>query len=254
MILELNPTADSLSGYRAMTHVDATPSQGYLLCSIERTGSTLLARALKGTDLAGRPREYFNPVEQARPWMREILGESTTVTGLRKILTAATTSNGWFGTKMHWGHLRYLGLSVEGCWTEERRTELYDLLRLRSPSPLPRAAALDLLWSQSVDGHSLTSAYGLLRSHLPDLRVIWLRRANMVARAVSFYRARRTGVWFRHMTAPAATAADVAEEMDLAEIHLLNCLGQFQEESWQRFFHEHALAPHCVTYGAGGGL
>jgi LPS sulfotransferase NodH len=218
------------------------------LCCIERTGSNLLTRALEATGLAGRPAEYFNPVEQQRPRMRQILGECTVVTGLRKILTAGTTSNGWFGAKIHWGHLRYLGLSVDGEWTEARRTELHDLLRSQAPDLLAREAAVRLLWSRFAQAHSLRSAYELLQSHLPDLRVIWLRRTNMVARAVSLYRARRSGIWVQHITQQPASAAAPLDAADLAEIHRLNCLGHFQEESWQRFFREHALVPHCVTY------
>jgi LPS sulfotransferase NodH len=228
--------------------MDTTPSWGYLLCCIERTGSNLLARALEATGRAGRPREYFNPVEQGRPWIRQILGDCDAVTGLPRILAAGMSWEGGFGAKIHWGHLRYLGLSLTGEWTEARRTELHDLLRSQCPDWPSQAEALRILWSGFADGSSLSRGYGLLRSHVPDLQVIWLRRTNMVARAVSMYRARRTGIWVREATQQAASLAVPFEAAELTEIHRLNCLGHFQEESWQRFFQEHGLTPHCVTY------
>jgi trehalose 2-sulfotransferase len=226
----------------------ATPARSYLLCCIERTGSTLLALALQRTGLAGRPREYFNPVEQDKPWLRAILGELDVVTGLSSILRAGTTPNGWFGAKVHWGHLRYLGLSMTGEWSEARRTALADLLGSRLPELLPSAAAVELLRSQFSEQREQRRGLALLCSHLPDLRVIWLRRTNMAARAVSLYRARRTGVWFQHHTEAGSVVSKPVQDVDLAEIHILNCIGYFQEESWQRIFAAHGIVPHCVTY------
>src|ERR1700761_1577970 len=37
-------------------------------------------------------------------------------------------------------------------------------------------------------------------------------------------------------------------EVDLSEIHILYCLGKFQQESWRRFFDEYDIRPHSVFY------
>ena len=81
------------------------PSLSYLICSAERTGSTLLGNALIGTGIAGRPRSYFNRVAHYNPRMLRVLGNATDDEGyLDRVIVAATTPNGVFGAKVHWGH------------------------------------------------------------------------------------------------------------------------------------------------------
>lgn len=222
--------------------------RGYLLCSVERTGSNLLAEALAGTGVAGRPVEYFNAVEQNKPWLRQILGDSSIVEGLPKVLAAGTTPNRVFGAKVHWNHFRHLGMSVNGEWNEAQRTGPYDLLRSQLPSVLPEAQAYKLLHSQFSDLYSHATAYKLLQSKLPDLRIIWLNRYNMVARAISHFRARQSGVWYVPSSSSGSVQAAQVAEFDLAEIHILYCLGKFQQESWRRFFDKYDIRPHSVFY------
>lgn len=221
------------------------PSRGYLLCCIERTGSNLVARALSGTDLAGRPLEYFNPVEQDKAWMRDILGDSNLADGLPKILSAGTTPNGVFGAKLHWNHLRHLGMSISGHWNEEQRIAPFQALRLKLPELLPLEASLEILRSAKLRPQD--SPYALLRTWMPDLRVVWLRRRNMVARAISHFRARQTGVWHRSV-ADGPVQGEQRHEFNLADIHIYYCLGFFQEELWERLFQEHGISPLPVVY------
>jgi LPS sulfotransferase NodH len=223
------------------------PSRGYLLCCIERTGSNLLTQALTGTGMAGRPLEYFNPAEQETPWMREILGASPMVEGLPKILCAGTTPNGLFGAKIHWGHFRHLGMSINREWNDSQRGALYELLRSRLPELLSEAVTSELLQSQFSTLPALATAYALLRSKMPDLRIIWLKRQNMVTRAISLVRARQTGIWFQSVS-KSAPPARKSPDFDFAEIHHFYCLGRFQEKSWQQFFQKHEISPHCVAY------
>jgi LPS sulfotransferase NodH len=224
------------------------PSRGYLLCSVERTGSNLLAESLSGTGVAGRPVEYFNVVEQDSAWMRKILEDSGLADGIPKVLSAGATPNGVFGAKVHWNHLRYLGMSINGEWNKPQRTTPYELLRSLLPKVLTEAAAHELLESRFSDLRPQTTAYTLLRSFLPDLRIIWLKRENMAARAISHFRARQTGVWYLPASKPETGPLKPVPESDIGEIHNLYCLGGFQQASWQRFFEEQELSPHCVSY------
>jgi LPS sulfotransferase NodH len=233
------------------------PSRGYLLCCVERTGSTLLANALTGTGVAGRPLEYFNPFEREKTWMRDILGDSTLVDGFSKVLVAGTTPNGLFGVKVHSIHFKHLGMRVDGTWNDSHRAMLrggltggpmHQLLRSRLPNLLPQAAAYELLWSRFSNLRSHATAFAFLRSRLPDLRVIWLRRKNMVARAVSDFRARKTGIWYQPLSKGDAAPVEHVDEFDLAEIHNLYCVGGFHQELLQQFFREQAISPHCVVY------
>ena len=224
------------------------PSRGYLLCCLERTGSSLLAEALAGTGIAGRPLEYFNPVEQDQPWMRDIYGASGQVDKLVQVLIAGSTANGIFGAKVHWPHLRYLGMQIRGEWSEAKRTKMYELLRSTTPGLIPPEAAASLLRAHFSDLRPQGAAYALLRSHLPDLRFIWLKRRNLVARAISIYRARLTNVWSRRADEPGPAPAEQTPEFDLTEIHNLYCIGAFQDETWQQFFEQHEISPLPVFY------
>jgi LPS sulfotransferase NodH len=223
------------------------PSRGYLLCCIERTGSSFLAQTLANTGVAGRPREYFNPAEQDKKFMRNILGEANMVDGFAKILEAGTTENGVFGVKLHWAHLRFLGMTIDGRWNEWQRMAMYDLVKSRPLESLSVETVNELLTPRFSDLRDHATAYRWLRSSLPELPVVWLKRRNMVARAVSHFRAKRTGVWGVSMADRDAAAAKVPD-FDLAEIHILNRIGSFQESLWQLFFAQQNLDPHVVIY------
>ena len=226
-----------------------TPSQGYLLCCIERTGSNLLAETLLLTGVAGRPWEYFNPVEQSKARMQEILGDLSIVDGFDKVLAAGSSPNEVFSAKVHWNHFRYLGLMVSGAWDESKRTLMYELMRSRLPELLSEAETEELLAPLFADLAPHATAYKFVSSRLPALDFIWLRRRNMVARAISLYRARRTNLWRR----PASPSDDTTQQeascaFDLSEIHIWNRIGGFQEKLWQKFFDMHQLRPHIVYY------
>jgi LPS sulfotransferase NodH len=192
--------------------------------------------------------EYLNPVEQNKPWMRDILGESTLVEGFDQVLLAGTTPNAMFGVKVHWNHFRFLGMSLSGEWNETQRTAMYDLLQSQLPRLLFKSTANELLGPRFADLRAHAAAYRFLLSRVPDLAVVWLKRENMVARAISHFRARRSGVWHQSVAHGVDPAAGRPPEFNLAEIHILYCLGAFQEAMWQRFFEQHAVTPHIVTY------
>lgn len=228
--------------------VEEMPSRGYLLCGLERTGSSLLAGALAGTGVAGRPLEYFNPGMQDKPWIRNILGDSSIIDGLHKVLIAGTTPNDVFGAKVHWTHFRYLGMQINEEFREAKRTKMYELLRSPNPELMSLESANKLLRAHFSDLRPQAAAYELLRSYLPSLRFVWLKRNNMVARAISLYRARTTYVWSRDAAQSGKAPVEQALEFDLAEIHNLYCIGVFQEETWLQFFEAHEISPLCLSY------
>jgi len=180
--------------------------------------------------------------------MRNILGDCNVVNGLPKILVAGTTPNGWFGAKAHWGHFRYLGMSLTGEWDDSQRRVLLDVLRSRLPELLPQAAANTLLRSQFPNARPLAIAYAALRSRVEDLRVIWLRRQNMVARAISDFRARKTGVWYKPLSSERGVGHKHVCEFDFGKIHSLCCLGRFQEDMWQQLFQGEGVRPLQIIY------
>lgn len=110
-----------------------TARGSYVIASVPRSGSTLLARLLWETGLVGAPKEYLNPM-QLRDWMvrtgrpRErwlyaglrgpavgaVVGRNWSAERLAQHIARVRThrtSGGWFGLKIHHHHFqRYGGL------------------------------------------------------------------------------------------------------------------------------------------------
>jgi LPS sulfotransferase NodH len=146
------------------------PSRAYFLCADARTGSSLLAGALRLTGLAGKPCEYFSEAEIDKPWLRKDelhVPDDEPFTGFRDwrdyILRAGSELNGVFGATVHWFQLK----NALATFASE-----------------PSAPAV--IGPRSLD---------ILRGFFPELRLIWLRRKNVVAQAISHYVAINTGVW-----------------------------------------------------------
>ena len=145
----------------------------YIICTAPRTGSTLLAEALKVTGRAGRPAEYFDiHAHNEQYWIRT-LGIRNDAEYIEKVVEAGTTSNGVFGLKVHFHQLRAV-----------------------------HAKLLAAAQSQKVNGPAM-SVEALLRARFGEPRYIWLMRRNKVAEAISYYRAAKTGLW-RSLSAEAA--------------------------------------------------
>jgi trehalose 2-sulfotransferase len=70
----------------------------------------------------------------------------------------------------------------------------------------------------------------------------------MVARAISHFRALRSGVWHRSASQPGSPASLAQYEFNAADIHDLYCLAGFQQECWQQLFQQHGIVPLRVVY------
>ena len=77
----------------------------YAILSVPRSGSTLMARALRQTGQAGDPHEYLNP-NAISAWST-LQGKPPSSAGayLAAIETRRTAPNGRFGIKIHYSHL-----------------------------------------------------------------------------------------------------------------------------------------------------
>lgn len=211
-----------------------------------RTGSTLLSEALTAAS-AGRVKEYFSPMLQYPNALREIIGNSNCVEQIDKILEAGTSPNGIFGAKIHWPVMRHIGLVLNGQWHPEQRFAAYRLLRAQ-PDLLPVDAACDLLRDFFSGENWRRDVHDFLNTHIPGLRYVWVRRKNMIARAISEVRALHTGQWYLPSRTDAKPTVDSAPEFDFGEIHIRHCIGIFFEAQWPRFFDEFKLDFHNVTY------
>jgi trehalose 2-sulfotransferase len=158
-------------------------SISYLVCATKRSGSTLLCELLKGTDVAGVPDEYFENLRatglarQPReyfqdPGVAHIADRLPVLTPGRPeqpgafegwfpyAIQRGTTSNGVFGSKMMWNYF------------DDFRARVAELPGL---GDLRFTGALDELF--------------------PRLRIIFVRRRDKLAQAVSLWKAVQTQEW-----------------------------------------------------------
>jgi trehalose 2-sulfotransferase len=145
---------------------DKYPGRAYFVCGDARTGSSLLAATLRGTGRAGKPFEYFSKAEIDKPWLRAELRVPdqvpfTSFPDWRDyILKAGSELGGVFAASVHFFQLPAL--------VETFRT---------------------------ADTNAGASALAVMRGFFPELRLVWLRRNNIVAQAISHPVAIATQIW-----------------------------------------------------------
>jgi LPS sulfotransferase NodH len=156
----------------------------------------------------GRPYEYFNDSQLNEPFMLKLLGLPDSTPDLPDridiIVRTATTANGVFGAATHWLDLERLLIAVG---EKQQRT-------------LP------------LDGHSP----GGLRSLLPELSYIWLRRENKVAQGISHYLAVETGRWSEPAGHPQHSSSQPHDiPFDFPAIARMVRLANYEEGEWRKF-------------------
>jgi trehalose 2-sulfotransferase len=129
----------------------------YLVLATPRSGSTLLGQGLQASRLAGDPKEFFG--HKMSFWM-ERWRTPTLPAYLARLSQARATPNGVFGAKLLYRQLLHLESLAR------REPELADL-------PLPE----------------------ILDRFFPNLHLVWVTREDKVRQAVSWFKARQTGVW-----------------------------------------------------------
>lgn len=142
------------------------PVDSYFVCGTPRTGSSLLLGLLESTGVADRPQAYFREPDEplwADRWQvpRAADGGFNYADYVRAALAAGRTGNGVFGAKLMWGTLDELVVKLGRVFPDHA----------------------------GDDAGRLERAFG--RSGF-----VFLRRADVVAQAVSWLRAERTGTWY----------------------------------------------------------
>jgi trehalose 2-sulfotransferase len=211
----------------------------YLVCATQRSGSTLLCELLRATEVAGVPDEYFESLrETGLPRQPGQYFEDLSVHGIaervtptvpgrpeqpgefelwfRYVLQRGTSSNGVFGAKMMWNYLDDFKL---------RMAELPGL------GDLPFNGRLDAVF--------------------PRLKIIFIRRRDKVAQAVSLWKAIQTRQW-RTESESASDEVDSDEapnvEYDYRAIEYLRNELHRWDANWEDWFHATGREPIRVFY------
>jgi LPS sulfotransferase NodH len=83
----------------------------------------------------------------------------------------------------------------------------------------------------------------------PNLRVIYLDRKDVIAQAVSLYRAAESGTWHvRRGAAFAARAAGALEHLNLAHLDTWLARIEAEKRGWKRFFAAEQITPMRLFY------
>jgi LPS sulfotransferase NodH len=129
----------------------------YLILATPRSGSTLLGQGLQASGLAGDPKEFFG---HKMPFWMERWGTPALPAYVAHLSQARASPNGVFGAKLLYRQL----LQLESLARME--PELAEL-------PLPQ----------------------ILNRLFPNLHLVWVTRKDKVRQAISWFKARQTGVW-----------------------------------------------------------
>jgi len=205
----------------------------YLVCATQRSGSTLLCELLKGTEVAGVPDEYFEALRstglprQPRQYFEDptyfdiaarlapfVPGRHETPGEFEGwfdyILRRGTTRNGVFGAKMMWNY--------------------FDDFRAR----IAELPGLESLWlNQALD------------EVFPNLRIVFVRRRDKVAQAVSLWRAIQTQQW--RVETDASDDQHHAKYDYRALKFLIDELHRW-DARWEDWFHATGREPIRVIY------
>jgi LPS sulfotransferase NodH len=215
------------------------PDRAFLVCSTQRSGSTLLCSLLASTGVGGNPQEYFEAMAETgmppqpsfflaglprtgvgvrddpRPVDAPSYSDLRLVDGWRahldRTFRLGTTANGVFSTKLMWNQL---------------------------PEVQRHAAALPELAGMS--------GRRLLDRMFDEPTYVWMRRRDKVQQAISLWRALQTRAWRRERASDDTAPPPLQYSFDAVE-HLRRRLS-VDDEAWGQFFFESGIEPLELTY------
>ncbi len=201
---------------------DGAPRRTIVLCTQQRSGSTLLGEAVYFAGGMGCPLEYFHPgFRPAFEGRWNVSGFESYVATLHRFRTAPS---GVFATKLFWRDL----LDV----ANERAPGAFEALRMASPAKVPL--------------ESYRVLFGLVADAVPNAAWIFLTRRDAVRQAVSNYVAWKTDGWRLSVEQERAAAPEPSYDPDLIRRLLSRILRS--NAHWRRFFHANGMAFSELSY------
>jgi LPS sulfotransferase NodH len=223
--------------------------RAYIVCSTQRSGSTLLCELLESTGVAGRPKEFFEAVAATGvpPHPGDYLaGLPRTGAGIRDDLTP----------------------SEAPPYSDLREMDSYrdHLARTFADGTTPNGVfATKLMFRQLIEVEKLARTLDeyreldgaeLLDAMLGQPLYVWHRRDDKVRQAISLWRALQTRAWRAERAAAGEPveraqrarpgAGDLRYSFDGID-HLVYALSA-DDRGWERFFRSHDIQPLLVSY------
>jgi LPS sulfotransferase NodH len=188
------------------------PKLSYTIWFTQRTGSTLLYKAIESTGVAGKPREWFN----CPPELLGTYHKSTHAEVQDYLWTLGNTPNGVFG--------------ISHSFYEPHFSQLTETLR-KFPACPPEETRRTEVWKQVFPNH----------------RHIFMSRRNKIQLAVSWWRAIQSGEWHLPVGEP-RKQVDLSNAYSLDAINHLYNECSMREAGIQEFFAEGKITPLNIFY------
>jgi trehalose 2-sulfotransferase len=185
------------------------PKLSYTIWFTQRTGSTLLCKALEGTHIAGIPNEWLYT------WLYNQQVNDPADLQMR-LWEHGSTANGVFGLK-HSFH-------------EPHFTKLIETFRKFPGCPVNEVNRVQI-WENALPAH----------------RYIFMTRRNKVRLAVSWWKAIKSAEWHR-LAGASAKSVDLSAAYSFDAIHHLYCECSMREAGIQEFFAEGNIIPLTIVY------
>jgi trehalose 2-sulfotransferase len=193
------------------------PSITYLICTNPRSGSYLLCDGLASTRLAGRPREWFNPLGEEIRRTRWGLDKSNDdyALYLDQVRVRSTTRNGISGIKLHFYQFVEFSKKLAG-------TERFQGLRTAE----------------------------LMTKAFPNVRYLWLTRRDKARQAISYLLAQKSGDWTDIDGAKSSGSEKAIDEgeFDPQVVARLEDAFTRNDVAWQSYFESNNISPFTVYY------
>jgi len=188
------------------------PQLSYTIWFSQRTGSTLLCKAIESTRIAGKPREWFN----CKPDLLTEFHQPNLADLQEYLWKLGSTDNGVFG--------------INHSYYEPHFSQLTETLR-KFPACPPTATSRTAVWENVFPNH----------------RHIFMTRRNKIRLAVSWWRAIQSEEW--HLsTAENRKPFDLSNAYSFDAINHLYNECSMREAGIQEFFTEGGITPLNIFY------
>lgn len=188
------------------------PNLSYTIWFSQRTGSTLLCKALETTGIAGTPREWFN----CKPDLLDDFHQTNYEELQAYLWKLGSTPNGVFG--------------INHSFYEPNFSQLIETLR-KFPICPPTETSRTKIWEHVFPNH----------------RHIFMTRRNKIRLAVSWWKAIQSGEW--HLSAgEQPKPIDLSNAYSYDAINHLYNECSMREAGTQEFFNEGNIMPLNIFY------
>lgn len=198
-----------------------TAFRSYMICTVPRSGSTLLCRLLAATKIAGDPDSHFH-APSLQTWLQDYNLNETDFTSKEKALRAVFNAAVARGK----GTAEIFGLRMQRGSFEHFMQQLERLF----PTHI-------------CDAERIGAAFG------PTL-YIHLSRADRLDQAISRVRAEQTGLWHRNSDGSElerrAPPQDARYDPHAIAQHMAELAAL--DEAWERWFEREAITPLRIRY------